>query len=375
MIESPHFCVLPFVGLCIEAGGRFKPCCKYQSWDSSLDATQANLTQLMESQSFEKIRQEMLNGKKHEGCRRCWQDEEAGITSFRQSSNEQHKDLLDGFTPTAKVIDFGFGNTCNAACITCESSSSRKWSEEDKMLTEVESNKFQRLYFPPVEDQFHWSLEDYKNIKQITHTQNEVFASSEFPKFLENLQKNSNLSEKSILISTNASIWPDEKVLEQLKEFKKCQIQLSIDGLNEHNEYIRYPLKWEKVSSIVEKWVDFSDKTKIQLTARCTVSIYNVLYLKKLSDWWREISQGRNMSFGYCWYPSYLNPSIFFDKLWPHLKDQVDQFPILRKVEKPIKDIEKEKSLFWDFTERMDSNRKLKFKSTFRELNEIIGKE
>ena len=367
-----NFCSLAFIGMCVEAGGRFKPCCKYKKWNDTFNINEVGLQKAIEDKQFSQIRKDMLNNVKHEGCQRCWEDESVGVTSLRQSSNKLFSHHVEIEKPKVKFIDFGFGNSCNAACIMCESSSSHMWSEEDKILSE-EHKEFERFYFPKIKDSITFTKSDYEDIVHIRHAQNEVLASPEFKKFLIKLDENSDVHEKTILISTNGSIWPQEEVLNILKKFKNCKIQISIDGLGEHNEYIRYPLKWDKVESVVKKWLLYGEF--FQITARCTISIYNILYLEKLKMWWKDLSGNRRMSFGYCWFPQYLSPMIYSKTLKPHIDGKQEEIPELVKFLEGDKDEENLQKLFWSFTKKMDNFRNMNITESFPELAELLNAE
>jgi len=72
-------CVLPFMHGLMDTTDQLLPCCAYNHrhgkqyhvhefdtwWESGLT----------------EIRQDMLAGRKHEGCNRCWKEEEQGILS------------------------------------------------------------------------------------------------------------------------------------------------------------------------------------------------------------------------------------------------------------------------------------------------------
>lgn len=369
---SNQYCVLAHSGICIEGTGRFKPCCKYESWIDSQNAYQTNPEQLINHPVFLKIRDELSQGIQHKGCQRCWDDESNGLKSLRQSSNEKYQKLYENTEPKVRIGDFGFGNTCNAACITCESSSSHLWSNLDEHLSGVEHNKFHRLHFKPIKNTLNWDEEALNDLDHLIHGQNEVLASADFLKFLEDFSQKSELNQKTILISTNGSIWPRPEILSILESFKNCHIQISIDSLGVENDYIRYPLKWSQVEAITKQWVEWATPRKIKVTMRATVSIFNVLSLPRLKSWWDELSQGRRMSVGFCWFPQYLNPQIFGKTLFHKIEEIQKEIPELKKLTHNVSDDLKMQKLFWDFINEVDHFRKLSFRQTFPDLYKIL---
>lgn len=381
-LKNTKFCILPFVGVCIEAGGRHKPCCKYKSWQSSPRATEAGLTEVLKSSGFARIRNSFEKHELDEGCSRCWQDERAGVRSLRQSTLQAHghwfsSEMIN--SPRPMILDYGFGNLCNAACITCESSSSSLWNKDDEFLEQYEDNLFERSTRPPVFDRFDWNEADFKNLRHVIHAQNEVMLSKQFRPSLKQLVDLDVAGRCEMTLSTNGSYFPPAETIELLLKFSKVHIQISIDGMGSKNDYIRYPLKWTAVTENAAKWAELSwVHSQVKVSMRTTISCYNVIYLKELTDWWERISQGASTSFGYCWYPSYLNPCVFPDSV----KQQILAHPginshvrkVLQKnlLRPPDSSSADQFRLFQQFTRLMDSRRKLKAESTFPELFALL---
>jgi sulfatase maturation enzyme AslB (radical SAM superfamily) len=71
-----------------------------------------------------------------------------------------------------------------------------------------------------------------------------------------------------------------------LFSFRAIEIGISVDGPPEVNEYIRYPIKSEKLLANIRKL----DNSKVNAIfwLSTTVQIYNVLYLEALETWLNE---------------------------------------------------------------------------------------
>ena len=123
-------CVLPFIHGLLETTDQLLPCCAYDHrhgkqyhvhefdtwWESGLT----------------EIRQDMLAGRKHEGCNRCWKEEEQGISSYRQRQNEhwaQYQNIQHPL-PKPAFLMMGIGNYCNIKCIMCSPEKSSLWADE-----------------------------------------------------------------------------------------------------------------------------------------------------------------------------------------------------------------------------------------------------
>lgn len=62
---------------------------------------------------------------------------------------------------------------------------------------------------------------------------------------------------------------------------------MSIDGIYEHFEYIRYPGKWNTAYKNMKR-IDNNEFTNLKASVTMTVSIMNVLHLLDMQWWMRE---------------------------------------------------------------------------------------
>ncbi|MCJ8276796.1 MAG: hypothetical protein MJK18_08135, partial [Bdellovibrionales bacterium] len=218
-----HFCSMAFTGICIEAGGRHKPCCKYKDWCEDSDARSMSLKDLSQQSFYKNIREQFKKGEKPEGCQRCWDDEELGLVSMRQSYNRIYEEIIDKEDlekPSFRILDYGFGNPCNAACITCFSGASSLWKKDDQWLKEYKNNKFNRHSFPVTRDRYpHWTSEDYSELVMISLAQNESLLSPEFEVTLDLLLSEKREGGIKFEISTNGSYVPNNRVIDKLLKF------------------------------------------------------------------------------------------------------------------------------------------------------------
>lgn len=380
VFDSPSFCVLPFVGTCIEAGGRFKPCCKYKGWSREFSAKEVPLQKIVDSDLYKKIREDIYAGRMHEGCQRCYQDEKLGLRSMRLAESEKTQGYVfseDMEKPNIKILDYGFGNHCNAKCITCESSSSSLWHEDDVYLQNIDNNVFQRVVQPITKDEFSWDQADYARFRFVTHAQNEVMISPAFPKSLRKMKEAGSLSQSHFLVSTNGGTRPSQEIVELLYQAKSVTIQLSIDGHGERNDYIRFPLKWKKIEETTAylRQIMLGAPNRFQVVCHCTLSTYNILYTMEIREFLHRVAPEFSLKFGRCWFPDYLAsrnlPPRFKDVLREKIKDP--QVLHLLGHESPSMDAEEAFGLFKKFTRIMDSRRETRFAEVFPELQDVLN--
>ena len=303
-LPNETFCVLPWISLETSPIGSVRPCC-LADHELTNDAGEkyslldANLNDVLHSNSMQSLRKEFLAGGKPRTCRKCWDTESAGIKSKRQYTHERLESLLateTEWTEDAKdlmFIDFKLGNICNLKCRICGSwSSSTYATEEVKTFPKAE----QKQSFPytmlragawPRKNEQFW--EDLKDISQglryLEFTGGEPFMIREHFEYLHSLVEQDLAHNIEIHYNTNGTQWPEEYV-DVWKHFKHVEIAFSIDNVEERFEYERTEAEWDEVNANVERFIDLRNTSKnISLQLCCTINIYNVLYLSDVVNW------------------------------------------------------------------------------------------
>ena len=283
-MKENNFCYHPWVGIDISPQGDFRPCCKYDQIIAK------NLDDYLTSDHLLKLKEDFLNGIKPSGCLRCWNDESAGIPSKRQIDykyvfNEQTPDLNK-----FKVLSFPFGNTCNLSCRTCNSFASSKWSHYERKLKKSAVDvkqiySHQKFY---KDSDF---IADIKNISEdlidITFPGGEPFITgiNEQLNYLDFLIER-NAKNISLTYITNITTFPSDEFWRRWKKFKHVNIQMSIDGISDHFEYIRWPANWAECHNNVKKYQSAQKQySNIQLSISHTVSVFNIFYLPEFFAW------------------------------------------------------------------------------------------
>ena len=80
-----------------------------------------------------------------------------------------------------------------------------------------------------------------------------------------------------ILLDTNSSIIPSNKILTELNKFKRIFLNISIDGIEELFEIIRYGLSWNKFHENCLKWREIIDNVNF-------TSVINIMNVNKLQS-------------------------------------------------------------------------------------------
>jgi hypothetical protein len=84
-------------------------------------------------------------------------------------------------------------------------------------------------------------------VKAISLLGGETFLGSSLEEALDIILAEVNPAGLELVLSTNMTFFPSEKLRENLGRFKEVDIGCSIDAVGERNDYIRFPSKWRAV--------------------------------------------------------------------------------------------------------------------------------
>lgn len=290
---SDTFCVLPWFSQEINWNNNKTPCCL-----------------LPNSHDIEKIKSEMLQGLKPQECHKCWRLEENGIKSDRQVKNSTldwlldkdleliQKDAQDGKSETI-ILKLFTSYTCNATCISCNSSASSSWHQlEKKMFDIVPEQKYKFVDIEQVKTQV-----NFKNLKMLSLMGGEPLYEKKNFDLLEHLL---DLGNDTVFLSmvTNGSVKLTSRQKTVLSRFKNLNFSVSIDGTEQVFEYVRYPLVWDELQDNIKFFREVSDN----VSSNYTISNLNVIYHNQTVEWFNK--ENINFSNSIIYNPNWLQPKV-----------------------------------------------------------------
>jgi len=260
-------CKLAEFGLSITNSGALAPCCQY-IYTQKMNKYSYKELRPFEVNNRQKILEELDNGIQHNGCDLCWRAENNGKTSLRQWANEQYRDVDISNRGVTKVgnpeivdLDLTIGNLCNLKCVMCGPYASTQWvSEITKHRIKFQFNAFDTLGDPAFHDQW-WDdpvLLDFisnraKDALKINFTGGEPFMLPGLPEILKNVHENNKNKKYTIQFNTNGTYATDE-ILDRVVKFPNIKLIISLEGIGDHNDYIRFPSKWDKINENIQKF-------------------------------------------------------------------------------------------------------------------------
>jgi MoaA/NifB/PqqE/SkfB family radical SAM enzyme len=305
-MNLPHdkFCVLPWVSLETSPIGTVRPCCLAEEEivdDNGVkfDLNSASFSGIQNSGYMQDLRQQFLDDKQPQTCRKCWREERAGRVSKRMHTLDRLKHMIPDqpWTRDARplmFLDLKLGNICNLKCRICGSwSSSTFAAEELANLGPNEDRKSNHHYIMlrqgawPRENPTFWQeIEQVSDqIRYIEFTGGEPFMIQEHFDLLQRLVDYGLASLIEIHYNTNGTQWP-ERGPDIWQHFKTVEIAFSIDDVGARFEYQRSNAVWTEVNDNIRRFRELRDRSlNIQLQCCSTVNVFNVFYLEDLANW------------------------------------------------------------------------------------------
>jgi hypothetical protein len=445
---SPSLCVLPWIHIATRPNGDMRVCCVANAsgadtgeWDVGLvkkeNGQPANFGNSLPSEAFnndymKSIRKTMLEGAVPASCKKCYDEEAQGISSKRiWETGSWHYDGVDipeliaqtdedgGVPYKLQYLDLRLGHTCNLKCIMCSPHDSSLWVADHKKV-------FPILNSTVVTDQMRWKQEEFDNkwherpefwkevfeqipnIKQLYFAGGEPLIIKEHTMFLEEIVRRGYAHKILLRYNSNGTIITD-KMVELWTKFRKVKVAISLDGIGQRVEYIRYPLDFKTLEANL--WKLENAPKHIETNLELAVQILNIKHIPEFIKWkvnsgFTKLNMGKNvvgqtlggglMNFHLLWIPTYLNLRILpkvdkeeVRKLFEELKQwlwinytQDDEFwtvnPYGWKRWEGIldwMDSEDQTYMLPDFAEyitKMDDIRGTDFKTTFPEIQHLL---
>ena len=359
---SKTFCNFPWKQLYISTSGNHRICCMNQDNITKDDGyfhfnmTRDKISDSWNSEYMKEMRVKLMNGEKHDNCRRCYQQEELGHQAMRDDLGM--KDLIkdtgeDGtYNKQPNTLELHFGNLCNLSCKMCSQNYSTtigkeliKMGENDpEFLKWVKSQSGNiNNWTGQLDVAYDWfkdkkiRLQVFEHVnKNVTNLQvigGEPTVIKEFWELLEYLDDNNTLAEKNLLVSSNLTN-VNPKLTRWLGKTQEWMVAASIDGIGDRNRYIRYPSDWNTILRNLKFYNEIIAQTKKgKISYGPAIQLLNIDQIVDLCEFFEDSSPGNAGIGGYYSHVKY--PVICdYDIAPPEYKLKVAD-----KLERQIKDL------------------------------------
>lgn len=331
---------------------RSTPCCK---WDNAksvmLNAPLSDHTQFREQIGH-------VDANTYPGCHICNKLTAQGIPATMRESSFTNIPADSEFGD-ATFLELQLDRTCNGGCIVCGPHFSTYWQQElrdagIKVMNNPKVNNLNKIL----------ERVDIQKSRKINFLGGESFLTDEDIRLLPGI----NHPELVVLqYATNGSVYPTKQRRDLWEKFKRVNISFSIDGIGNRFDYIRYPLKWQKV---VDNFARMRDTlpNNVVFSVCHTVNIFNLYYYDEFEEWYNSTglpvrSLIYNPAFGL------LSPHSVPEKLRNYI---VDKYGVDHKVSRTINNVALDPTNMLEFITGIDHRRNLDWRKVFPEISDYL---
>lgn len=299
------YCALPFSSISIDGPGRPRLCCNntghYMIADGIYASDLDDPIDAMNTDLHREVRLAISRGERHASCGKCWKMEDSGSRSFRQIWNgilgTDHAVVMDADgtlrgSPGIRYLDITLGNKCNLVCRMCNWANSHLWHADNAKLgryEDIDERLVRQFWF---EDDGAMDMLA-RSIASVTHMN---FLGGEpliVPQHLRILQAcidSGRASDIEVSYNTNLTRLPDG-ILDLWTRFKRVAVNVSLEGIDLANDYIRQNSSWPDIVRNIEQ-VGSAARShgSINMDIHATLGIYNALSIHELISFARDVT-------------------------------------------------------------------------------------
>jgi len=311
MIDPTNFCSAPFKSVLIDKNGELIPCCEFMSDQS--DTPIGNILDFSTwwNKDLKILRNQFIQGVKDNGCFHCDKKEKMfdHVQGQRQYQNQRAIYPLDVYstqeTNSIEQLEIRFGNYCNLKCIMCGEYASSSIATE-YIQHQSQYNNVGIFMNTTTIDRWWENEQSLANLSNMLHSiRNCAFSGGEplivpeLIKILDLLDPECNL----IFISNLTKV--SDVLLEKLSRFKSVKIQVSCEGTDNHNEYVRFGSKWSTIQNNILKLQQYKN---IHIEVHHVLQHTSIFALPALLEWCQQ--NNLQISSGLVYEHSYPGPGV-----------------------------------------------------------------
>lgn len=382
MEVSRTFCILPFVAMHVNPLGGLRPCCMF---DNQAIHDQFSNYPEWRQRGLTDLKTNLLSGTRDPRCQVCWQQEDSGAPSHRQRHNDIYQQDVREISRTQdlsldrplRMLHLDFDNLCNLRCIMCSPTLS------SSLQSEIASNREAwQLWQPHVarpSQPWHES-ERFAQLLAEMHTVEEIFVTGGEPLMNPGMLRmidTVDMSHKILTVTTNGTRVNDH-ILDLLSRPRQLHVMISLEGVGEHNDYIRAGSDWNEIQRNIELLQTLTNWRYDGLGINHTLQITSAWTLPGLIEWCLE--RDLDLSINPLINPRQLHVSGMRDEWRMHLIDQLREIrdrpavqvsksrPWIDSTIRYLSDIQHDPAVTTDFfayVDMLDQLRATDFRKTF----------
>jgi pyruvate-formate lyase-activating enzyme len=332
------FCNTPWYELHIYWDGSLGICCQedhklYAATDTQYNIATMTIQDWFNSDPVKKFRTDILGNKKLTECRRCYLEEDHGGNSRRLKSNQKSviftRTAFDesfkqspgyrhfansinyqGVTETHPIdLHIDLGNFCNLACKMCGPRASStiaaqqvKWGiDSSRQYLGSDWTRNQEVW-----NNFKQQLLELPSIKNIHFMGGETLLTDRLEDLVDTMIENKRF-ELCFSFVTNGTVFRPT-LMDKLKLFQRVGIEVSIETLDDHNNYQRQGTDTNLVLDNIKKYQQWCNGSSITVTLRPVPSVLTIGYYTDLLQY--ALDNQFIVKSSLCYHPRFLSAEI-----------------------------------------------------------------
>jgi len=315
MANTNVFCNTPWYEAHIYWDGSLGICCQEDmklyppSKASQYNIKTMSLNDWFNSKPVRQFRLDVLDNSGTPVCNRCYNETEFGGTSRRHRANHKsaifteiafydsfeqspHYDNfkfsegMDGLTNTLPVdLHIDLGNYCNLACKMCWSGASStiatqmvKWGHaEHRQFLGTDWTKDSEVWTRFLND-----LLSIPHLKNIHLMGGETLLTNRFEELVDFMTLHKRFDVSFSFVTNGTVFKPD--LIKKLSKFPRTGIEISIETVTKHNDYIRQGSKLQDVLTNIQRYKELCNDS-ISITLRPAISALSIGYYHTLLEY------------------------------------------------------------------------------------------
>ena len=241
-------------------------------------------TNFWNDKNFDRLRNFNITNQWDPGCKNCQLLESSGQSSFRTGMNNGLGIVGQTNLAGPARIDLTFDLSCNLACRTCGPTSSTYWQKHLK-----EHNLWNKpISSPKRKNDVIAALGklDLSNLRMLVFCGGETLMGQEYWDVAAWLADNVPNAKQQLTVcfQTNGTQTISPRNYTIIDQFFLVKLHVSLDGVEQQFEYLRWPASWQQVTDNILQLRD-NLPSNVMFLVEETVSIFNLATTDRLSDW------------------------------------------------------------------------------------------
>ena len=291
-------CKLAWTHLDFKPGG-YAPCYRFKLYDGHKFGGVPNMPDVNSSEWI-RVREQLSNDEWPEECVDCKIQEESGIKSYRQRSEDLHVSEPNyGETEVqVKDLQLKLNRACNYSCRHCTVASNSNFIKVGKENPEIAKRLWDDHHFDHIIERHDHKIDIptpevidhlFENVlptvERIEFSGGEPFFHVEMYRFLERMIQDPNIdtSKITLVYNTNMSLtkFKSYDICELWEHFKRADITVSMDGTTKLFNYFRQGGDYDQVINNIHSMLQRTNKVE-KLLFVCTTTAYHAFYMNEI---------------------------------------------------------------------------------------------